>query len=297
MPNSTENMTHEPRGLFALFKGESGSAKTVSALSFPNPHVQDFDRKMPAIALKHYPGKEIRWDAYSNIDEVYAYMNWAKSCYPYISEEKCEEARVAGQWPEGFTGENYFPYETEIGDTLTSLSQLVLKSVDDAKGQNVPEFLKHIHTSAKGKKSVELRGYDSYNAEDNFLKDYIDTMKFLWARPGNPHNVILCAHVLQWESINNKQVRRIVTAGKGIAVYIPAQFDDVYHFYSEASIEVGVKSRRLVCTDAVGDDYAKTAYRLPSHFDVTSEGLYDKISRFVNIGKGEDFVTDDASKY
>jgi predicted kinase len=58
------------RGLFALLKGASGSGKSTAALSFPKVCVLDFDRKMPGIAMKHFPGKEIHWETFNTIYEV-----------------------------------------------------------------------------------------------------------------------------------------------------------------------------------------------------------------------------------
>lgn len=268
---STDN-PQDSKGLFALFKGESGSGKSVAALSFPKPHILDLDKKMPAIAQKHYNGKKFDWETFEDAYQIGAHFNWMKS-------------------------EDKFPYETVIVDTLTSLSGVILKTVDTNKGQDIYTMMKNIHPTKGGGKHVEFRSYDSYNAEDMFLKSCIDELKFLWSRPGNPRHVIVCAHILSHESIQKTQVRRLVTAGKAIAAYIPAQFDEVYHFVAESGIEADSKSKRMIYTDAVGDNNAKTAYRIPISFDVSNQNFYDRLSEFVDIGKGPEFVTDKVENY
>ena len=255
MPSTLD--TTVETGFFGLFKGDSGSGKTVASLSFPNPYVFDFDRKMPAISLKHFPGKEVYWDTFENIFDI--------------------GDKVGGLMED-------CPYETIIADSVTSLSYNCIKSIDDVKGQNVLTMLKNFKKSSKGYSTIELRGYDYYNGEDNFLKFFIDQLKLLWARPGNPKHVIIVAHVLTAETTDIKtkvvtKTRRIVTAGKNIAAYIPAQFDECWHFGVERPPidDPSVRVQHVVCTEAIGDDYAKTAYNLDPIIDFTKALLYEKI--------------------
>lgn len=249
------------QGLFALFKGDSGAGKTVGALSFPEPIILDHDRKMPAIARKHFPNRKFDWIQYESVLDYGDLIDRWKS-------EGC-------------------PYKTIICDSVTSLSASCLKTIDDLKGQNILNSMRSIKATKSGGQMVELRGYDYYNAEDSFIKYYLDGLKTLWARPGNPQHVIMIAHVLTSESTDIKtktvtRTRRIVTAGKGIAAYIPAQFDDVFHFgVAHGDIladDDSAKVRHLCFTEAIGEDFAKTAYRLPYRLDYTGGSLYDLIS-------------------
>src|ERR1700742_1024325 len=115
MPNSTLNSEHtKNKGMFALFKGLPGTGKSDAALSFPTPYVFDFDRKMPAIAMKHFPGKDVHWDNFENIFQLKDKMN------EFII--KC-------------------PYETLIIDSVTSLSTNVLNSIAKTKGESVMKML------------------------------------------------------------------------------------------------------------------------------------------------------------
>lgn len=245
--------------LFAMFKGESGAGKTVGASSFPNPVVLDFDKKGSAIAQKHFPGKEIKYLQFRDIMEAGQLIeDWSKiGC----------------------------PFETVIVDSITSLSYMCLKTIDDIKGKNILTKLRDIKDSKKGVKTVETRGYDYYNAEDNFLKFFIDGLKTIWTNPGNPKNVIIIAHVMTSEGTDAEtkeiiKTRRIVTAGKAIAAYIPAQFDEVWHFGIERGAlfdDNAPKIKHYTITESLGDDYAKTAYNLETKIDFTRGSLYDII--------------------
>ena len=248
-------------GIFALFKGDSGSGKTVAALSFPNPVMLDLDRKMPAIALKHFPDKKVPYKQYTDALQA---------------GETLEQWQISG-----------CPFDTIIVDSVTSLSYSCLKTMDDLKGSNIMTKFRDMKSQGPakvGKKTVELRGYDYYNSEDSYLKFYIDILKELWQRPGKPHHVIVIAHVLtsETEDIKTKEItkmRRIVTAGKNIAAYIPAQFDEVWHFavgHGDILSETD-RVRHFAITEAIGDDYAKTAYHLPYKIDFTNSSLFEKI--------------------
>jgi len=254
-------------GIFALFKGDSGAGKSVGALSFPNPVVLDHDRKMPAIAQKHFPGKNIPFKQYTDVLQV---------------------GETLEQWMAGSC-----PFDTIIGDSLTTLSYSCLKTIDDLKGTNIMTKLRDLQrqgAAKTGSKTIELRGFDYYNAEDNFLKFYIDTLKMLWQRPGKPHHVILIAHVMTSESqdIKTKEIqrmRRIVTAGSKIAAYIPAQFDETWHFatsHGDLLADTG-RVKHYAVTEALGEDYAKTAYNLPPKIDFTNGSLYEQISNELDL--------------
>jgi len=251
------------KGIFALFKGDSGSGKSVGALSWPDAHVSDFDKKMPAISLKHFPKKAVAYDTYKDIFAV---------------SDKLEEWWIGG-----------CPYETLIADSVTSLSQLCLTSTATLKGEETPKMLKKLQTTRGGGGQVEMMSIDYYNAEDRFIKYYLDVLKALWARDGKPKNVIVIAHVLSSESqpdLKTKMItksRSILTAGRKVAAYIPAQFDDVWHF-GFMRPELGASDERVkhvVTTEAFGDDSAKTAYNLPSVIDFTRKSLYDEVLKYL----------------
>ena len=134
---------------------------------------------------------------------------------------------------------------------------------------------------------------DYYGGEDRFCTFFIDQLKRLHARPGNPKHVIVIAHVLTVESapdLKTKIVtvtRSIVSKGRKVAAWLPSQFDDAYTFGYEqgnpfASDE---KPKRVCITDAYGVDAAKCSIRkLPACLDFTDGSLYDEIYNRVVIG-------------
>jgi hypothetical protein len=262
MPSTNDPQDH--RGLFALFKSESGMGKSTAALSFPTPYVFDHDEKMPAVSKKHFPDKEVHWDTFKDVFEV---------------GEKLKSFVIDG-----------CPYETIIADSVTSLSYLCLKTMDDIKGTNILKMMQSIVQTKGGKQQSELRGFDYYNAEDNFIKYYLDMLKILWKQPGNPKHVILLAHILSSEQVNAMtgavtKTRRIVTAGTKIAAYIPAQFDNVFLF-GRQDPEFGSDDqtkRRICITQAIGDDDAKCVYRFPSQIDFTDRSLYDELCKYDDL--------------
>jgi hypothetical protein len=252
--------SEEPRpstGLFSLFKGESGAGKTVGALSFPDVLVMDFDRKMPAIGRKHFPGKDIKFVQFKDIFQISDFFD------------------VTTQWP-----------ETLVADSLTSLVKLILSSIAEMKGEETPKMLQTL----KGNKSktIELMGIDYYNGETRFVTWFLDQLHVLHVQTGNPRNVILTAHVMTTESapdLKTKLVTRtrsIVTEGRKVASYVPTQFDDVWMFGLERP-ELGAvgdtqkRPRHVVLTEAAGEDSAKTAYHLPYQIDFTDASLYDLV--------------------
>ena len=152
MPQSTKDSQNE-KGLLAIFKGESGEGKSVAALSFPNAYVFDFDAKMPSIATKHFPEKEIFYDTFEDIFQIdQRLIEFSISC----------------------------PYETIIVDSITGLVNIIMNSVGQVKQESVTDILSR--TSSGKNKSIEMMGIDYYSSEDRFATYFIDKLKTLWAR-------------------------------------------------------------------------------------------------------------------
>jgi hypothetical protein len=256
---STSNYNHEDSGIFALFKGDSGAGKSTAALSFPRPYVMDHDRKMPNIALKHFPGKDVSWDTFDDIFQV---------------SEKIEELFIN------------CPYETVIADSVTNLIITTLNSVGQIKNEKTMDLLKKLQKTSGGKSQIELMGIDYYNAETRFIEQYwLDRLKSLWAKPGNPKNIIVVAHVITSESAPAlgtgliTRTRGIVTAGRKVGAYIPTVFDDAYHFGYEQDMIGGV-NKRVCLFSAVGEDFAKSSIKVPDKMEWTGRNFYDQLMKW-----------------
>lgn len=262
-------------GLFAIFKGESGTGKSVGALSFPTPYVFDFDKKMPGIAKKHYPRKEIHYDRFGYFQEVV---------------EKIAELY------------QYCPYETLIADSYTFMCSLTMDSIAQIKGDSVPQMLQRVTETSKASrgaktvKTIEPMSMEYYTGEVRFSEWFIDQLKGLQARTGNPKYVIITAHVLKVDPGPNifrpdapvTVTRDIVSKGKKAGQQLPAGFDDVYLFgYESPNAFIGESKVRHVCfTESYGEDSAKCSLvGMPEKIDFTNDSLYDKIFNRVVLGR------------
>jgi len=258
MPSTKDKVNSH--GLFALFKGAPNTAKSGAAYSFPNAFVFDFDRKMPTVAIKHFPEKEFNWECFDDVykvsDFLEPWMNGKKTC----------------------------PYETLIIDTVTSLSTLCLCSVDKTKGTDVIKMMQHKQVGKGGAISVEVMGFDYYNAEANFFERYfMECLRILWAREGNPKHVIVIAHEISREQSNmitgiTTITKTIVTAGTKVAAFIPSRFDEEYVFESEKPQLGTVGDNKRICITQNGDN-ARTAYKFPKRIDFTDKSLYDILGK------------------
>lgn len=276
MPSTKDINNSNKPGLFALFKGPPNSAKSGAAYSFPNAFVFDFDRKMPTIAQKHFPNNEFNWETF---DDVFTLSDYLK---PYLDKNP-----INGSFKE-------FPHETIIVDSVTSLSTLCLASLDKTKGTDV---IKMMQTLVGKSKTVEVMGYDYYNAEANFFERYfMEKLKILWARPGNPRHVIVIAHEITVESAPDistglvRTTKSIVTAGRKVAAYIPSRFDEEYVFELEKPpFGDYVSKNKRICITAEQAD-ARTAYKFPARIDFTNKSLYDildQTAKWSSIGAND----------
>lgn len=248
----------EEHGHFVLFKGPSGAGKSVGALSYPSPYVFDFDRKMPTIALKHFPKKRVEYDTFSDLNEVACKMT-------EFQTEGC-------------------PHETLIFDSITSMCRLVVTSLSELLGESTPKQLQSIVRTGAGKPMLEAININIYNHETRFISYILDTAKILWARPGNPKNIIFTAHITTVESAPDlktkivTRTRSIVTSGRKAAAIIPTEFDNVFMFgYKEVGGMDGSQPtiQRIMITEPSGEDDAKTALNIQRTVDFTNGSLYE----------------------
>lgn len=263
---NTTQIDYKQPGFYALFKGSSGSGKTTGALSFPGVYMFDFDRKMPWIARKHFPGKSIEYDTYSSIGDVYdKVMPWVK-------------------------GEQDCPWETLLFDSITYLAMLIMENTGAAKGEDITNLLKSMVSTKKGSKLIEPLSYDYYNNEARFIEWLMSATKKLWsdAHQQNkfPKNIIFTAHIIESRSkpnIETKLVtvtRSIVSVGTKAAAIVPGNFDEVYLFATSSGFDSG-RVEHCVTTETCGEDDAKTAFTLPRVIDFTNKCLYDELKKAI----------------
>lgn len=282
----------DERGIFGLLKGASGTGKSVAALSFPNLFVFDYDRKMPAIALKHFPRKSIEYETFDDTDRVSDLIKEWLQC-PTCGYDRTCVARLRVQCGTSC------PYESLLHDSFTQMENLVIKTIADVKGESVPTMMKTMmKTKGTGKGKVDLMDFDYYKAEMRFTEWILSTSKTLWARQGNPKHILFTAHVITTDQSNLltglvTRTRSIVSQGNKVAAYIPTEFDEVYTFgYAEEGGLDGKAStiKYYVLTEPIGEDDSKTAYRLTRTIDFTNGNFYEIQQKLIAGQKWSDSI-------
>lgn len=238
----------DPRLFYAMFKGEPGLRKSTQALSFLPMGRQywfSWDRKMGALQL---PAKI--W-GYNSKDVVYDdYVDWDGA------KKKLDKFQVQ---KDGFA--------TLVFDSVTSCADMILRQGRKSKGDKV----KKIGT-------IEVDGIEEFNAESSALNELISMTKDIQSY--HKINIILLAHVMKAEyrnTVTNSTYisRTIVTAGKRVAVKIPAYCTEVYHFDVKTAFEEGGSGTHRCLTQHTGDDFARTSYDIPREIEFGDRPLYD----------------------
>jgi AAA domain len=243
----TMESVHAGEGLFACFKGEPGTRKSTSALSFPGKQFwASYDQKMNGLLI---PMKN--WGIDPKNVEYEDYDAWE----PF--RDKLERLIVN------------CPYNDIIVDSVTSMADATVRGVVNTKS-----------TDKKGKRiaGIPVAGFEDFNAESSAISEMIALLKSI--RRSHHTNIILIAHVIQVDykdAAGETHVSRtLVTAAKKIAAKIPAYCDEVYHFNIKSGFEVGKGGQYALLTEHTGQDFARTSLPLPKEIIFGNEPLYDK---------------------
>lgn len=132
---------------------------------------------------------------------------------------------------------------------------------------------------SKGKKKgvIDITTIEDYNVETRGILDMIGNLKVAQKKHG--FNLIVTAHLIttQYTKLGGQEshIRRdIVTAGRKVAAFIPIQFDEIYHFYTE-------NERWKIKTYNDGIVAARSSFLLmPKEIDWTEKNLYELVSQY-----------------
>lgn len=244
--------------LYCMFKGEPGTRKFTSALSFPKPmYVFNWDQKSNAMFL---PLLKWKMNVKDVTSENYSDWNGART--------KLEQFQLN------------CPYKTVIIKTITSCADFTLGQTRKVK---MGTSKKSGGAAGKMVAGIAVNELEDYNAEASALQELIALTKDI----KNYHkiNIILIAHVVQAEyrntTTNETHISRtIVTAGKRVAPKIPAYCDEVYHFNIEKGQTIDVDNSTegsyALLTRHTGDDFARTTLPLDKKIIFGDEPLYTK---------------------
>jgi len=240
-----------------LFKGPPGFGKTIAAASFAvnGPiFLAYFDKKEPIELLTFF--KKYRPELLDRIDyEVYNSQNANQYLNKLI--ELSRNCR----------------YTAVITDSLTSMTSAAVSWSIGFKNPSGPK-------QDKISKTIQMApSMEEYQVETGFINQAIDISKAL------PCHIIWTAHPLagikmegSGTSVNVTKVNTLVSVGSKVASGIPGHFTEIYHFSQDKEWDdkTGTTTvKRIVSTESVGDEMAKTALGLPKKLDFTDKLFYE----------------------
>lgn len=259
-----------------LLKGPTGFGKTIALASYPAPvYIFDFDSRINSIQsfYRNERRKEIYFDTYG-----------AFNLFRYLDElnELVEKGTIK------VDGQTIRPNTVGVADSVTALS---IAAVDYQ--------LDHVRKMAKkdskiGKKTqggIIIPDWDEYKGETSVFTEVLGLLKALPGRHGM--HAIMTAHPIKSTAVGKDPSGKvsvtiknnpIVSIGMKAGELVPTAFNEVYHFALLPSIQAGEPGKRLVYTEATGDESAKTTMLLPTVFEWTGELFYDKITQLAQRG-------------
>lgn len=259
-----------------LMKGPTGFGKTIAATSYPAPvYVFDFDSRINSIQ-SFYRGdrtKEIYFDTYGAFN-LFAFLD--------ALNELVEKGSIK------VDGRVIYPKTVVAADSITALSIAAV----DYQLEGVRKIAK---TDKKvGKKTqggIIIPDWDEYKGETSIFTEVLGNIKALPGRHGI--HAIATAHPIKSTSVGKDAAGKvsvsiktspIVSIGMKAGELVPTAFNEVYHFAFLPSMNAGEHGKRLVYTEATGDESAKTTMLLPTVFNWTNELFYDKLIQLAQRG-------------
>lgn len=238
-----------------LFVGDSGTGKSIAAVTWPGPiYIASCDGRMGSVAEWHRGRKDIDFDLFTDFRSL---------------NDKVDEL------------ENECPYKTVVcPDPITMVSDFLMRYAFSLRGiTEVDEATGVVTKGSKGKKKgvVDITTVEDFNVEHRGILDMLGNLKV--AQKIHKFNLIVTAHLITTQYTKpggtESHIRRdIVTAGKKVAAFIPIQFDEIYHFYTESE-------RWKIKTYNDGIVPARSSFLLmPKEIDWTQRNLYDLVSKY-----------------
>lgn len=241
-----------------LFKSPWGFGKTLAAASFAlggPTYMAYWDKKAPKELITFFrkfgaKGKKVL----DNLEyDVYGSSNAGTYLEKVLGfKEDCR----------------YFAFITDSVTTMTA------GAVNWSLGFN--EKGKKIQIKAENPQQL-IPQFDEYKTETSLVSQALDACRTL------PCHVIWTAHPLpgikiegSGSSMKVSKVNSIVTYGSKVAGIVPGEFTEIYHFTKATNYSTSPTSiKYVVSTEAIGDEYAKSALGLPKELDITDRFFYE----------------------
>lgn len=221
--------------LSAVFKGVSGSGKTIASCGkeFRPVYTFDFEGRMDAVANYYY-----KLDGHCR-DLVYDTYPLGTS-FTRVNQKMDELARSC-------------PFKTVNIASLTSFIHFILKHTIEAKFGQVRKSGQQAGKTIGG---IPVNELEDYNAEDSGI--IYELISFLQTIKARGTNIILEAHITPYEvkrkgEDTTETIFQILTKGKKAPALIPGYFNEVYYFKRELEgLVVGQQNIKYVM-DVKGD--------------------------------------------
>lgn len=252
-----------------LLKGPPGFGKTIAAcsLALDGPvYLAYFDKNQPVELLNFY--KKHRPEVLNNIDyDIYSSQN----AHEYLNKLITFAER----------GTSYTAIITDSATNLTSAAVNWSLGFRDRKDGAKKD--------PKNKDAMQMiPDFDEYKVETGLVTQALDILTSL------PCHNIWTAHPLptlkmegSGKSITVSKVSSIVSYGSKVGAMIPGRFNEIYHFAKKVDWSGEGKNRFIVCTDMIGDDYAKTSFNLPREIDITDQLFWEVMKPLYNAAVEE----------
>jgi hypothetical protein len=241
-----------------LFKSPWGFGKTLAAASFAiagPTYLAYWDKKKPVELVTFFKrfgdkGRKIL----DNLDyDVYG----AKNANEYLNKLSDLSSNCR--------------YIAVITDSVTTLTA---GAVNWSSGFN--DKGKHIGLKTENPQQL-IPGFDEYKSETAIVSQALDICRTL------PAHIIWTAHPLpgiriegSGSSMKVSKVNSLVTYGSKVAGIVPGEFAEIYHFSKSTDYSVNPsRIKYTVSTEAIGDEFAKTALGLPKELDITDRLFYE----------------------
>jgi len=245
-----------------LWVGPSGCGKTVGIGSMPGPVlIFDFEDGIAPL-INFYPRRtDIEYYTVGLSDDarqdVIGFMTFCKKF-----ENLQDDCR----------------YGTVAIDSYTMMSVV---SVLYNMGHRDNKALK------RTKGGIPIPDWDEFKGETNAAIQVMEVAKSL------PCHFVMTGHPIM-RTITTKQggdtnetlssmirTTSLSTYGSKTPSFLPCYFNEMYHFYTEASHQVGQKVHRYVQTVSAGDVIAKSAMGLPPVFEITDKALWSILENLI----------------
>lgn len=259
-----------------LLKGPTGFGKTIAAASYPAPvYIFDFDSRVDSVG-SFYRGdrsKEIYFDTYG-----------AFNLFRYLDElnELVEKGTIK------VDGQTIRPGTVVVADSVTALS---IAAVDYQLSQVKELAKKDKKIGKKTQGGIIIPDWDEYKGETSVFTEVLGNCKALPKRWGM--HAIMTAHPIKSTAVGKDSQGKVsvsiktsplVSIGMKAGELVPTAFNEVYHFALLPSMNAGERGKRIVYTEATGDESAKTTMLLPITFEWTNELFHEKLISLAKRG-------------